>query len=153
MPARQRAVGQHDLAPGGAPDDERAGDQREPPAGVEPIDHHQLEARGAPGAGRVALAIAAVVVGAAQVVAEVAADAVVAAASGPTAPAGWAPKRTSAPSWSPASVRSKSGSATWSPMSSALSGPLGSSARARSSTVADGLFTLTSSSRRLSPSM
>ena len=62
------------------------------------------------------------------------------------------PRRTVAPSWRPASPSSKSGSAGRSPISSVRSSPaVGSRARTRSATVAEGLLTRTSSSRRASP--
>jgi len=62
------------------------------------------------------------------------------------------PRRTVAPSWRPASPSSKSGSAGRSPISRVRSSPaVGSRARTRSATVAEGLLTRTSSSRRASP--
>ena len=52
VPARQRRVGQDDLAPRRPPHDHGAGPQREAAAGVEPVDHHQLVRRPARPPGR-----------------------------------------------------------------------------------------------------
>ena len=75
-------------------------------------------------------------------------------ATGPAPGAPASSSRITAPSWRPASPSSKSGSAAWSPMTSSRPAALlplggsGSSASTRSATVAAGLLTRTSSSRR-----
>ena len=94
--------GQDDLAAGRTPDDDGAGSQREPPAGVEPVDDDELVRRGRRSAARRR-----------------------AAASGPRPGIDRRrAKRTSAPSCSPPSTRSRSGS-TGRPSTSSARAPVG----------------------------